>query len=211
MRPTTIILTSIPTTPIPIPIIVTVSTPFAPAVPVPVPVSIFSFSISAIMTMTMIARTRMMATIVVVAHTLEQAQLAIRWRRWRRIVALPSPRSRNPNLRILFLSETIWAGAVTFCASDPTIAHIPRICEPIVLVVLLLLLLLQLESAPFHSRPIFVARTLADIYRGVCAPAVAESFPILPVARCASVQGSRSGIRERSREYVPQAKGRRRV
>jgi len=78
-----------------------------------------------------------MAMIIVVAHTLEQALLAIIWR-WRRIVALP--RSRNPNLRV-FLSETVCTGiGATFCASNSTIAHIPRICEPIAFVVLLLLL-----------------------------------------------------------------------
>jgi hypothetical protein len=90
------------------------------------------------MIVTMIARTGMMAVVIVVAHTLEQAQLAIRWR-WRRIVALP--RSRNPNLRI-FLSKTVSIGmgarATTFRASDSAIAHIPRICEPIALVLLLL-------------------------------------------------------------------------
>ena len=158
MESTTIILTSIP-----IQIIVTVLTPFPAAfafafpvpvpapvlvsilVPVPVPVPASIFTISAITTVMMIARMKLMVmvmvmVVVVVAHTLEQAQVA---NRWRRIVALP--RSPKPNLRI-FLSETVatgvgaWAAWTTFCASDSTIAHVPRIGEPIALVVLFLLL-----------------------------------------------------------------------
>jgi len=151
-----------------------------------------------------------MAMVIVVAHTLEQAQLAIRWRR-RRIIALPGP--PNPNLRVL-LSETITvstgigSGSTFAAASDSAISHIPRICEPIVLVILLLLL--ELERTSFHSRPIFVPRALPDVYWRVCAPAVAEGFPVFPDTWCASVHGPRSGVRERSREHVPQAKGRRR-
>jgi hypothetical protein len=139
---------------------------------------------------------------VVVAYTLEQAQLgggASARRRRRRIVALPRP--PNPNLRVFLLpdgssSARAFAsiGSTTFAAraAHPTIAHIARIRKPVAGVVLLLLL--ELERALLHPHPVPVAAPLADVYRRVCAPAVAKGFPVFPVARGAGADGRYGGV-----------------
>jgi hypothetical protein len=114
------------------------------------------------------------------AHALEQARLAARRRR---IVALP--RHPNPNLRV-FLPGTASAAANM---PRPAIAHVSRVCKPVVRIVLL-----ELERALFHSRPFPVARALADVYRRVGAPAVAKVVPVFPVTRGAGADGRYGGV-----------------
>jgi hypothetical protein len=121
---------------------------------------------------------RMWVVVVVDVHTLEQARLAARRRR---IVALP--RLPDPNLRIL-LPGTASAAFRPRRALNPAIAHVSRVCKPVVWI-----LLLELERTLFHSRPIPVAGALADVYRRVCAPAVTKAVPIFPVAWGAGAHG----------------------
>jgi hypothetical protein len=167
--------------------------------------------------------------VIVIAHALEQGRLPMR-----RIVALPRPRkpdlcvfpsnaasaaaaASSSSTRATFSSSSsssssssaaaaASAGAVVIMpgVSGPAIACVSRILEPIARVVLLLLL--ELERAPLHPLAFPVARTLANVYRRVRAPAVAECFAVFPVARRASECRPRGRVCEGPREGVVQAK-----